>query len=125
MALVNQVKKVVKMDLWSIVKFQIMLQCYLSDIEVSDADLKALTLLALTGEKELSDFCDISRKNKIFKSEQSARNSVNKCHKENLINKKGDGRKTISINNDSLKLQAEGNILCDFKFIYVNESNKS
>lgn len=123
MALVNQVKKVVKMDLWSIVKLQVMLHCYLSDVEVSEADLKTLTLLALTGERELSDFCDISRRQKLFKTEQSARNSVNKCYKEGLIEKIGEGRKRISLNNNKIKIQSQGNILCDFKFIYKDESN--
>lgn len=124
MAVVNQIKKVVKMDLWNVVKFQIMIHTYLNENDISQTDLNCLTLLALAGKRELSDFCDLARKQKIFKTEQSARNSVNKCVKEGLIKKEGEGRKKIKIH-ESLKIQTKGNILCDFKFVYVNETQEA
>lgn len=124
MAVVNQVKKVVKMDLWNIVRFQVMVYSYLNNHELSDADLNCLTLLSLAGERELSNFCDLARKQKIFKTEQSARNSVNKCVKEGLIVKRGEGRKKVKID-EKLKIQTQGNILCDLKVLHVNDTQKA
>jgi hypothetical protein len=124
MATVNKINKTIKMDLWSIIKFQIKIHCYLKNIDISNSDLECLALLALTGKEDLNVFCDTARKNKIFRSEQSARNAVNKCVKEKLILKSGDGRKRIELNPD-LKIQSLGNILLDLKAIYVDDTKKA
>ncbi|NDC94542.1 hypothetical protein EB118_07115 [bacterium] len=118
MALVNQVRKNVKMDLWSIVKFQLAVHCHLKQMNVSDQDLSCLTFLALSGEKELTDFCETATKNKIFGSSQSVRNAVTKAEKKGLIVKNGKSKKTILLNPD-MKIQISGNILLDYKFIHV------
>lgn len=118
MALVNQVRKNVKMDLWNIVKFQLAVYCHLKDLQVSNQDLSCLTFLALLGEKELTKFCEAATKNNIFSSSQSVRNAITKAEKKNLIVKKGKNKKTITLNPD-LKIQISGNILLDYKIIYV------
>jgi len=94
MAVVNHVRKNVKMDLWSIVKFQLAMHCHLKALNVSDQDLSCLTFLALSGEKELTEFCN------------------------DLIVKNGKNRKTINLNPD-LKIQINGNILLDYKVLHV------
>ena len=58
MAIVNQVQKRIRMEIWDITKFQIAVHCHLKDISVSTLDLNCLTLLALSGERELTDFCE-------------------------------------------------------------------
>lgn len=118
MALVNQVRKNVKMDLWSIVKFQLAVHCHLKQMNVSDQDLSCLTFLALSGEKELTDFCETATKNKIFGSSQSVRNALTKAEKKGLIVKNGKSKKTILLNPD-MKIQISGNILLDYKFVHV------
>jgi hypothetical protein len=118
MALVNQVRKNVKMDLWSIVKFQLAVHCHLKQMNVSDQDLSCLTFLALSGEKELTDFCETATKNKIFGSSQSVRNAVTKAEKKGLIVKNGKSKKTILLNPD-MKIQISGNILLDYKIVHV------
>jgi hypothetical protein len=118
MAIVNQVRKNVKMDLWSIVKFQMAVHCHLKQMNVSDQDLSCLTFLALSGEKELTDFCEAATKNKIFGSSQSVRNAVTKAEKKGLIVKNGKSKKTILLNPD-MKIQISGNILLDYKFVHV------
>lgn len=123
MAIVNQVRKTVRMDLWSIVKFQLAVHCHLKSLNVSDQDLSCLTFLALSGEKELTEFCDAATKNKIFGSSQSVRNAITKAEKKSLIVKKGKSKKKISISDD-LKVQINGNILLDYKFVHV-ESQKA
>lgn len=118
MAIVNQIEKRVKMDSWDIVKYQILTHCYLQKIIVSEADLNCLTLLAKIGETELTQFCSMAAEKKIFQSPQTVRNALNKAETKNLITKDGRSKKKISIHPD-LKVQTNGNILLDYKFLAV------
>ena len=118
MALVNQVQKRVKMPKWDIVKFQILTHCYVNHITMSDSDLYCLTLLSFNQPIELTHFCyDASAEDeKIFKSSQTVRNSLNKSEKNNLIIKDNSNKKLIMLN-PSLKIQTQGKILLDYKFL--------
>jgi hypothetical protein len=118
MALVNQVQKRVKMPKWDIVKFQILTHCYVNHITMSDSDLNCLTLLSFNQPIELTHFCyDASAEDeKIFKSSQTVRNSLNKSEKNNLILKDDNNKKLIMLN-PSLKIQTKGKILLDYKFL--------
>lgn len=115
MALVNQVQKRVKMPKWNVVKFQILTHCYINNITVSDSDLNCLTLLSFNQPIELTHFCyDASAEEEwIFKSPQTVRNSINKAEKIGLVVK---NKKMISLN-PNLKIQSEGTILLDYKFL--------
>jgi hypothetical protein len=123
MATVNQVRKTVRMDLWNIVRFQIATHCVLKELNVSDSDLNCLTFLALGGEQPLTEFCDAATKNKIFGSSQSVRSAITKAERKQLVTKNGGYNKLIKINSD-LKIQTQGNILLDYKFVRV-ETNPS
>ena len=118
MALVNQVQKRVKMPKWDVVKFQILTHCYINRIAMSESDLNCLTLLSFNEPIELTSFCyDASAEEEwIFKSPQTVRNCVNKAEKNGLIVKDATNKKIIMINPD-LKIQTEGNILLDYKFL--------
>lgn len=118
MALVNQVQKRVKMPKWDIVKFQILTHCYINRITMSDSDLDCLTLLSFNQPIELSNFCldASSEEDCIFKSPQTVRNSINKSEKSGLIVKDASNKKVIMLN-PSLKIQIEGTVLLDFKFL--------
>ena len=117
MALVNQVQKRVVMSIEDIIKFQILTHCYLNRIMVSDSDINCLTLLSQIGPIELTHFCyDASEEYKIFKSPQTVRNCINKCEKYNLIIKNSNNKKIIAIN-DNMKIQTQGDILLDYKFL--------
>lgn len=118
MAVVNQVDKKVKMDKWSIVKYQLVTYCYLSNLFVSDAELNCLTYLALQGEQELTSFCNIIHEKRIFSSPQSARNCLAKLEKKGMIVKEGKNKKKIVIN-PGLNVYSKGNILLDFKFLSI------
>jgi hypothetical protein len=122
MARVNQVRKTVRMDLWNIVRFQIATHCTLKELNVSDLDLNCLTFLALGGEQPLTEFCDAATKNKIFGSSQSVRSAITKAEKKDLVIKNGGYNKLIKLNPD-LKVQTNGNILLDFKFLRVESEN--
>lgn len=123
MALVNQVTKKVKMSLDLVVKYQILTYCYLNDISVTNSDLDCLTLLAIEGETELTEFCNLGYDNDIFKSPQSVRNAITKAEKKDLVLKNGDGRKTIEINPD-MAIQTKAPILLDFKFAAIESKEE-
>ena len=125
MALVNQVQKRVKMPKWDVVKFQILTHCYINRITVSESDLDCLTLLSFNQPIELSNFClDASAEEEwIFKSPQTVRNSINKAEKSGLVTKDSTNKKLVMLNPD-LKIQTEGTILLDYKFL-GNETEES
>ena len=107
MALVNQVQKKVMMSKKNIIKFQILTHCYIN----------CLTLLSSLGPIELTHFCyDAADEHRIFKSQQTVRNCINKCEKTGLVKKDLKNKKIISIN-DNIKIQTEGTILLDYKFL--------
>jgi hypothetical protein len=123
MALVNQVTKKVKMSLTSVVKYQILTYCYLNSIDVTNSDLDCLTLLAIEGETELTEFCNLGYDNDIFKSPQSVRNAITKAEKKELVLKRGEGRKIISVN-PVMSIQTNLPVLLDFKFAAVESEEK-
>jgi len=117
MALVTQVQKRLVMSKEDIIKYQIVTHCYINRITMSESDLDCLLLLSVIGPIELSHFCyEASDEHKIFKSEQTVRNCINKCEKNNLVIKNPENKKIISIHPD-LKIQTEGDILLDYKFL--------
>lgn len=125
MALVNQVQKRVKLPKWDIVKFQILTHCYINRITMSESDFNCLTLLSFNEPIELSDFCldASSEEDWIFKSPQTVRNSINKAVKSGLVVKDTSDKKMIKIN-PNLKIQTEGVILLDYKFL-SNDTKES
>lgn len=117
MALVNQVQKKVVMSKKDVIKFQILTHCYINRITLSDSDLECLTLLSAIGPIELSSFCfEASDEYAVFKSEQTVRNCINKCEKNSLVIKDAKNKKIVMIN-PNLKIQTEGSILLDYKFL--------
>jgi hypothetical protein len=125
MALVNQVQKKVKMPKWDIVKFQILTHCYINRITMSESDLDCLTLLSFNQPIELSNFCldASSEEDWIFKSPQTVRNSINKAEKNELVIKDPTNKKMIMLS-PNIKVQTEGVILLDYKFL-SNDTQES
>jgi len=118
MAVVNQIEKKAVMNTWDVIKYQIVTHCYVSKIQVSEADLNCLTYLALEGDQELTAFCHKAHSKNIFNSIQSVRNCLTKAEKKHLIKKEGKNRKKIFIHPD-LKVFSKGNILLDYKFLSI------
>jgi hypothetical protein len=117
MAVVKQVQKKVVMSKKDIVKFQLVTHCYINKITVSNSDLECLTLLSLTGPIELTHFCyDAAEEHKIFKSQQTVRNCINKCIKSGLIRKDKKNKKVVSID-DKVKVETDGTVFLDYKFL--------
>lgn len=117
MAIVNQVHKKVIMSIKDIIKYQILTYCYINRVTVSESDLECLTLLSTLGPIELTHFCyEASDEHKIFKSEQTVRNCINKCEKGGLVIKNPNNKKLVQINPD-MKIQTETPILLDYKML--------
>ena len=118
MAIVNQVQKRVRMPKWDIVKFQIMTYCFINRISINESDLNCLTLLSFNEPISLTDFCydASSEEGWIFKSPQTVRNAINKAEKQQLVVKDTKNKKMISLNSN-IKIQTEGTILLDYKFL--------
>ena len=116
MAIVNRVEQKIKVDLMQVVKYQILTYCFFEDIHISKSELDLLAELAKNPGVELPKFCKNITSKKIFKSEQSARNAINKAEKKDLLLKKGKNKKNIYIA-DTIKVQSEGLVLLDIKIL--------
>ena len=117
MAIVNQVQKRVIMSKKDIIKYQILTHCYINGITVSNSDLDCLTLLSTLDPIEITHFCyDASDEHKIFKSQQTVRNCINKCIKNNLIERDSKNKKLIKISN-KVKIETLGSIFLDYNFL--------
>lgn len=126
---VNQVQKKEKLDKKDTIRYQLMTHCFLNKIEkISESDIDCLALLADSGEQELNEFCKKVAASGIFKTSQTARNSLMKSEKKKMVMKDGKSKKRIWLNPE-LKIQTQGNIMLDFKFLYLepvtNEPGKS
>ena len=71
----------------------------------------------------MTKFCNYTFDQDIFKSSQSDRNAITKAEKKNLLVKKGNNKKTISLNPD-INVQTSGLVLLDYK-ILGSESKES
>ena len=89
---------------------------FFNDILVTGSDLKFLCELSKTPDIELTKFCLKIVSINIFKSPQSARNAITKAEKKGLLVKKGNNKKTITINSD-INIQTSGLVLLDYKIL--------
>jgi hypothetical protein len=112
------VNKQVQMARSEIIKFQIITYCYINKLVMSEADYNCLTLLGALGDSDLTEFCDIAQTHSIFKSTQTVRNCIVKMEKQGIITKVGKSKKRIALSPD-LKIQANGDVLLNYKFFYI------
>ncbi len=119
MATLTQIeRKYVFNNDWDLIKYQILTYCYTFGHIVSDADLNCLTLLAISGEQDLSSFCGLVDSNNIFKGTQSARNCIRKCELKGLIVKTSNGKSKRKIKiNPKIDLYIGKKVLLTFKII--------
>lgn len=101
-----------------IVKFQIMVYCFMNNHFLSDSDMECLTVLTLQGKVELSDFCyDLSTNHSwIFKTAQSVRNCLSKLERMGLIVKTGKSKKHVELNPNT-KIDSSDELLIVYKFV--------
>jgi len=116
MAIVTNVDLKLKVDISQTIKYQIITYCFFNDIYINHSDLNLLGELAHNGKVELSKFCQLITIKNIFKSEQSARNAINKAEKKKLLIKDGTNKKVIYINKD-MNVQSQGLVLLNIKVL--------
>lgn len=100
----------------SIIRFQLMLHCYLSDIHLTPAKLRCLTLLGMEGECELPKFCELMKDKGVFTSMESTRNTLAGIQDQGLIVKEGEYRKIVKLHPD-MHIQTEGTIWVDIDIL--------
>ena len=122
----TQVKKVnqkVKTTLYNTVKYQILTYCFFNEIYINESDLNLLAELAIYNKIEVPKFCKILTEKNIFKSLQSARNTISKIQKKDLINKDIKNNKKIYLNRE-INVQSEGVVLLDYKILGQKDESK-
>ena len=85
MAVVKKVNQKLKVDINTSIKYQILTYCFFKDLWISNTELNMLSELAKQPDTELTVFCKKITDKKLFGSEQSARNAVNKMFKKEKI----------------------------------------
>ena len=92
---------------------------FINKINLSNAELNCISLLANLKEYDLSDFCEYIVDKEIFASTQTVRNSIMKMERLGLVIKYGKSKKrSIKINPD-LNIQTEGNIYLNYNIYHV------
>jgi hypothetical protein len=120
MAQANLVTKKVRMGYRDIIKYQLLTYCFVHDLQLSSSELSCLTLLGAYGECDLSEFCNSAVEEDIFKTSQTVRNFLTKASKMKLVRKDGSSKKKINLN-EGLQIQTKGNIILDYKMVYVTQ----
>jgi len=100
-----------------IIRFQVLVHCYMIDVPLSTVRLECLTALALNGKCELKEFCKQMVTSGVFASEQSCRNVITTMQEANLITKEGGRTKRVYLNPD-MNIVTTGNIGVDIKCAY-------
>ncbi len=106
-------KKIKVENQFKMVKLQFMLHCFLSDVNLSNADLDCLTYLAIHGctNKALEEIVEL----RIFKTVQAARNCRAKLTKLKLLINDSEGRRL----NPELSIGIDNIILLDMKIANI------
>jgi hypothetical protein len=120
MANVNLVDKKISLSQKEIIKFQLVVHCFLKDIQLSNNELDCLTLLGLSNVIELATFCETIADSDIFKTPQTVRNFLSRAGRLGLVVKNGSTKKTVSLN-ETLQIQTNGNIVLALKAFYVTK----
>ena len=120
-AQIKLVQKKARMGHRDIIKYQLITECFIKRIHITNSELNCLALLGAYGEYELADFCNSVVEEKIFSNPQTARNFLNKAQNLKLILKQtvtNSNRKKIQLN-PAFNIQTESSIVLNYTIIYV------
>jgi hypothetical protein len=119
----NLVTKRVRMGHRDIIKYQLITECFINQIHITNAELDCLAQLGAYGEYDMADFCNSIVDEKIFSNSQTVRNFLNKASKNRLILKEvieGSNKKKVKLN-PIFSVQTVGSIMLDYKIAYVTQ----
>lgn len=112
--LVNKVEKNIKTTLDAVIRYQVITHCFFKGIQVTNSDIELIAELAKKVESDMSSFCEFLTEVEVFKSTQSARNSITKAIKKGLIVRKE--KKKIGVNPE-LAIQHEDAVFLNYKIL--------
>ncbi len=118
----NQVNKTVRQELFDIIKFQIMVHCFSSNIHLSKTELNCLALLGREGKMRFNKFCSLASEMQLLGSPNAVINCLSRIERSKLFLKEGVGKKHIFLNPE-LNIQTKGNILLNYKIVCVNDTS--
>ena len=81
----NIVTKRVKMGYKDIIKYQLITECFLNRIRITNSELDCLTLLGVYGEYDMANFCNSIVDEEVFSNSQTVRNFLNKATNSKLV----------------------------------------
>jgi len=113
-----QINKVVQLDRFEIVKYQLMHYCFMNKMRINETELNCLSVLGEVGPKKLSDFLSIVASRHILGNTASVSNCLNKLAHTKLYIKSGANKKIIQLNPE-LEIVVEGGILINLKLIKI------
>ena len=141
-AIVTPVQIKQRLSRWGLIRFQILSWCALRNIQITNADLDMLVLLAIYGKTKLATFCEDLIKTEIstgpkikkckgtdkeykyiFDSCQSARNALAKVYDLGLILRVGKNKSNINIwINPEMNIHTDPNLLVNYQLLCLDST---
>lgn len=106
-------------DEFEITKFQLISHCFVADIKLNDTELNILSLLCITGEMRLMEFCKKAVESGFLGNETAVNNCVSKIEKTKLLLKRGSGKKVIYLNPE-VQVFGKGTVIVEYRLIKVD-----
>lgn len=110
------VEKIIYLDKFEIVKYQLMNHCFINKIKLNHTELDCLSYLGELGEIRLAEFTIKAAERGILSNHNAVNNCLNKLEQSKLFIKKGAGKKIIFLDPE-LKIQSEGNVIVTLKLV--------
>lgn len=118
MAKLTTVEKPIQLELFEIIKFQLISHCFLNNILLNETELNCLAFLGMRGESRLIEFCKLAVEMKFLGSTMAVNNCLARVERSKLFLKEGAGKKMIRLNPE-LGIQTKGNIFLNYKILRV------
>lgn len=116
-------KKHLKMELFDIVKFQIISYCFFEKLSLNDTELNCLTLLGIMGKTRLIDFCRKAAEEGYLGNATAVNNCMRGIEKGKFFMKEKNAGKKLIFLNPEMQVQSQGNILIKYMLLRQSESN--
>jgi hypothetical protein len=115
MAKFKVVKKTLELSNDDIVYYQINSYCQLNNIYITRSEQSCLYYAIK--EVRLSDLINTLIENKVYKSEQSARNTITKLVKLGVLNKSGTIKNRYIFISEEIDIYSDDNLIIDLRLV--------
>lgn len=114
------VDKKVRLDIFDIVRYQIIHYCFINRIRLNDTEINLLALMGEVGKIKMQDFGRLATKRSIVGSAAVGLNALMKLERSDLFIKEGHGKKIVYLN-PKLNVFSEGSIVINLRLIKLDE----